>query len=97
MIYHIISDVAWQEQLHAEFIEVSSLQTERFIHCCTQQQIEGVLLRYFKGQTGLLILEIDEALLQPELRYEESTQNELFPHVYGPINRNAIRSVKKVN
>lgn len=97
MIYHVISEAAWNEQLRAEAIEVPSLKTEGFIHCCTEQQVEGVLFRYFKDQTGLLILEIDELRLQPELRFEKSTNDELFPHVYGAINKSAVVKINKIN
>ncbi|MCW5910781.1 MAG: DUF952 domain-containing protein [Cyclobacteriaceae bacterium] len=98
MIYHIIAEADWHTQLQeeSESISVSTLQTEGFIHCCTQQQVEGVLSRYFKGQTGLLMLEIDESKLQPGLRFEKSTNDELFPHVYGAINKSAIVKVERI-
>lgn len=90
MIYHVITEAAWNAQQQADAIEVASLQTEGFIHCCTNEQVAGVLFRYFKDQTGLLILTIDEQKLIPELKFEKSTNDELFPHVYGPINKGAI-------
>lgn len=93
MIYHVITEEAWTSQQHADVIEAPSLQTEGFIHCCTDEQLAGVLFRYFKDQTGLLILEIDERELTSELKYEKSTNDEFFPHVYGPINKSAIVSV----
>ncbi|MBX2896023.1 MAG: DUF952 domain-containing protein [Cyclobacteriaceae bacterium] len=97
MIYHIITEVAWNEQQAADSIYVPSLQTEGFIHCCTQEQVAGVLIRYFKDQTGLLILTIDEQKLKSELKFEKSTNDELFPHVYGPINKSAILNVNRVS
>jgi len=96
MIYHIITEVVWNEQYADELIQVPSLQTEGFIHCCTKPQVEGVLFRYFRGQRGLLILEIDEQKLEAELRFEKSTNDELFPHVYGTINKSAILSVNRL-
>lgn len=97
MIYHVITETAWNEQQVAESLHVPSLQSEGFIHCCTNQQVEGVLHRYFQGQTGLLILEIDEQKLEAEVRFEKSTNDELFPHVYGAINKNAILSVNQLD
>lgn len=96
MICHIILEAAWNEQEAAESIHVPSLQSEGFIHCCTQQQVAGVLERYFRGQTNLLLLEIDEAKLESELRFEKSTNDELFPHVYGPINKTAILTTTRI-
>lgn len=97
MIYHIIPETAWNEQQATESIYGPSLEAEGFIHCCTKLQVEGVLHRYFQGQTGLLILEIDEQKLEAELRFEKSTNDELFPHVYGTINKSAILSVKRLD
>lgn len=96
MIYHVISGASWKEQLHSEFLVVPSIQAEGFIHCCTKQQVEGVLARYFKGQSDLYLLEIDESRLICEVRFEKSTNDELFPHVYGPINKRAILSVTQL-
>ena len=47
-------------------------------------------------QPGLLLLEIDESKLESEVRFEKSTNDELFPHVYGPINKRAILSVTQL-
>lgn len=96
MIYHIISETAWNNQLNVDSLSVPSLQTEGFIHCCTESQVKGVLSRYFKGEADLLILEIDERKLETELRFEKSTNDELFPHVYGTINKSAILSVNPI-
>ena len=70
---------------------------ENFIHCCKAHQIGGVLSRYFAGETDLLILHIDETKLKPPLRYETGTGNELFPHLYGEINKDAIVEIKQIN
>ena len=63
---------------------------EGFIHCSTGDQIPGVLQRYYAGVSNLILLHIDEEKLTPELKYEEATNKELFPHVFGPINKDAI-------
>jgi uncharacterized protein (DUF952 family) len=41
----------------------------------------------------MLLLAIDPEKLTSELRDEEGRPGELFPHVYGPINREAIADV----
>jgi uncharacterized protein (DUF952 family) len=49
----------------------------------------------FANQSGLVILEIDPSKLKPEVRWEAGTDktDELFPHIYGPLNLEAILSV----
>ena len=61
-----------------------------FIHCCTPAQLAGVLKRYFKGASGLVLLHLDESKLKAELKYEPSTSDEKFPHLYGAINCDAV-------
>jgi uncharacterized protein (DUF952 family) len=93
MIHHITNQHDWLAQKgNAEFIPTEFYQ-EGFIHCCTPSQVTGVLERYFKGKTGLVLLYIDELLLKAELKYEASTNNEKFPHLYGGIARQAITKV----
>jgi len=46
----------------------------------------------FAGQHGLVLLVINPALLVSELRWEPGVDlvTELFPHIYGPINLDAV-------
>ena len=69
----------------------SSLESEGFIHCCDKQQLEGVVQRYYKGIDDLKLLLIDPGRLEARLVHENTVGGEeLFPHVYGPINADAI-------
>jgi len=42
-----------------------------------------------------VILEIDADRLTSELREEPSTNNDIYPHIYGTINRDAVVGVKE--
>jgi uncharacterized protein (DUF952 family) len=96
VIYHITSQQDWASQAaHQEFVPNGYL-LEGFIHCCTAHQLSGVLERYFKGKSDLVLLHIDESLLQSKLIYERSTNDEKFPHVYGGINKEAIVSMVNI-
>lgn len=50
---------------------------------------------YYKGQDGLVILVIDPERLAAELRWEPGTDkaDELFPHIYGALNLDAVLRV----
>lgn len=52
-----------------------------------------MLERYFAGRDDLVLLEIDPARLRAELKYEPAPDGELFPHVYGPLNIDAVVGV----
>ena len=60
MIYHVISNTDWQNALENGFYEAASLATEGFIHTSKENQVKGVLERYYLNQMDLLLLHIDE-------------------------------------
>jgi len=43
----------------------------------------------------VVVLELETESLMSRVVNEPSTGNEIYPHIYGPINRDAIVSVKK--
>lgn len=88
-IYHIVTLEDWSK-FSGKSYEADSLATEGFIHCSFDRQIDGVLDRYYSGFDRVIILEIDASLLTSSLVVEPSTGDEDYPHVYGPINVEAI-------
>ena len=91
MIYHVVSRVAWELAVSKGFYEADSLAAEGFIHLSTKEQVNGVLQRYYKGHTDLLLLHIEETKLIAELKYElASSVNEMFPHLFGRLNIDAV-------
>lgn len=96
MIYHVVSAADWNRQASASIYAPPTFESEGFIHCCTKSQLEGVLQRYYQGQTDLLLLHLDEGQLEFSVKYESATNEELFPHLYGTINKNAITSIEKI-
>jgi uncharacterized protein (DUF952 family) len=94
MIYHIATSRDWELHSDQATYVPDAFATEGFIHCSTQAQIPGVLQRYYAGVKDLILLHIDETKLSAVLKYEESTNQELFPHVFGPINKEAIVTVE---
>lgn len=94
-IYHIVLPEVWEEFKNREFYKAESLDTEGFIHCSFVQQIEGVLERYYKGVNEVLILEIDSDKLTSKLVNEPSTNDEVYPHIYGEINVDAVVGVEE--
>jgi uncharacterized protein (DUF952 family) len=91
MIYHVTTKENWEKALAVGFYEAPSLHTEGFIHNSTAAQVQGVLERYYAGQTNLVLLHIEETKLTSELKYELAPSvNEEFPHIFGVINVDAI-------
>ena len=95
-IYHV-TDQASLDAVTDGSYTCQSLQEEGFIHCCTREQLAGVLERYYQGVTGLQLLEINPQLLSARLVYENTVGGEaLFPHIYGAIDMDAVLSVEDV-
>lgn len=66
-----------------------------YIHLSAIEQLQGTLDKYFAGQTGLVIAEVDLALLGAAVRWEESRGGALFPHVYGLLPLTAVINVEE--
>lgn len=101
MILHITSKSEWAAaQTRGEY-SAPSLQTEGFIHCSTEDQVLHVANAFYAGRTDLVLLKLDEAQLKPELKWEPPagipapgiSDSDKFPHIFGPINLNAVASV----
>ncbi len=94
MIYHIASRADWQSAHKSGSYTADSLAAQGFIHCSKAEQVAGVLARFYAGQSGLVLLVIDPQKLTSDLRYEPGSDkpDELFPHIYGPLNLEAVAS-----
>ena len=102
MIFHITSRAAWEEAQAKGEYRADSLTTDGFIHCSTLSQVLPVANNFYKGQSGLILLEIEPTLLSQDLKWEPPSGGapppgvpvgDQFPHIYGPINLNAVLKV----
>jgi uncharacterized protein (DUF952 family) len=97
-ILHITTRTQWDRAVLDGFYRGETLDTAGFIHCATSTQLAGVIARFYKGRTGLVLLEIDPAKLTSPLKFEPATDiDELFPHIYGPLNPDAVVSVSPLD
>lgn len=82
-----------------------SLAREGFIHLSQAHQVQAVLKAFYPGRTDLVLMVVDPTLLTAPLRFEAPAslgksggpaafeRNQLFPHLYGPLNADAIVQV----
>ena len=71
-----------------------TLQSEGFIHCSTAEQVLSVANAIFRGRADLVLLTISAERVEVEISYNLEGRVELFPHLYGPLNRDAVVSVE---
>ncbi|MGZ4738051.1 MAG: DUF952 domain-containing protein [Ilumatobacteraceae bacterium] len=101
MIFHITDGATWAESQargqHTGSTRGVGLTDEGYIHCSTSAQWRGVVDRFYADARDLLLLHVDEQLLTSPLVYEQLPgAPEPFPHVYGPINLDAVVDVERL-
>jgi uncharacterized protein (DUF952 family) len=89
-IIHITQRLQWSAAQQLGTYRGDTLDSEGFIHCSTLVQLVGSANRFFKNQQDVVILVIDCDRVQPEIRYEGGDVNNLFPHIYGELNIDAV-------
>ena len=96
IFYHATTPEQWAKYANDDFYAAESLDTEGFIHASFAEQVEKTLKIHFKGIEKVWLLTIDSTLLTHELVVEASRDGELFPHIYGTINKSAIVERKEI-
>ncbi|WGV26876.1 DUF952 domain-containing protein [Halotia branconii] len=92
-IFHITQRQQWEQANLIGSYRGDTLDSEGFIHCSQANQIVKVANRFFPNQSGLVLLAIDSNQVQAEIRYEAAEIGELFPHIYGALNIDAVYQV----
>jgi uncharacterized protein (DUF952 family) len=95
VIYHIAFAEDWAQARRVGEYTISTrgrtLEQQGFIHASDAHQVAAVANFIFQADDGLIVLVIDTDRLQSPVRYENMPgSDEAFPHVYGPINADAV-------
>jgi uncharacterized protein (DUF952 family) len=96
MIYHVTTNEAWEQAKQQGAYSCDSLTIEGFIHTSTITQVAGVYQRYYLNKPNLVVLCIDEDKLSIKPVFEAASNGELYPHIYGTINVDAVLELKEV-
>lgn len=97
-IFHLANKDDAQALSTTGSYRTDSLDTEGFIHCCSAEQLPGVIQRYYADAQEVVVLGIDATQLGTELVYENTVGGEeLFPHIYAEIDKQAVRSEVLLN
>ena len=67
-----------------------SLEEEGFIHCSFAFQVQQIADLVYRGRHDVVLLEIDPQRLIAPVKVESLDGAEAFPHIYGPLNREAV-------
>ena len=91
-ILHITRREQWAEAKRVGYYKGDTLGAQGFIHFSKPHQVEEIANFSFEGQKDLVLLLVDTSKVQAEIRYE-AVGNEVFPHLYGPLNTDAVIEV----
>jgi len=92
--FHIVSEQSWEAARVAGEYRASTLETEGFMHCSYARQLVATAGRYYPEPAGYLVLTIAPDRVTSEIKLEMATIGELFPHIYGPLNSEAVVGVE---
>ena len=85
-VYKICSKSEWLvAKKNKKFIGTKKDIEDGFIHFSTKSQIQGTLNKYFSKQEDLILLKIETFKLD-NLVWEQTSDGNMFPHLYAPLN-----------
>lgn len=94
VMFHICTRADWEQGKLAGAFSGDRLHLDGFIHCATPEQVDPVASRRYMGKPGLVVLEIDRDRVKPPVRDEDNGKGIIYPHIYGPLNLDAVLSVR---
>lgn len=90
-IYKILADAAYDAaKSEGRFVGTADDLRDGFIHFSAGHQVAETLAKHYAGQEELVLLSVDPDRLGAALKWEESRGGDLFPHLYGPLELDAI-------
>ncbi len=89
-IYHITPLKDWEKAIEDGSYSADTLAVEGFIHASTKEQVLDTANYLFAGISGLVLLKIDTNKVAVEIKYEAVPNGLKFPHIYGPLNLDAV-------
>ncbi len=97
MIFHLLPAAEAPGVLAQAEYRPPSLEQQGFIHAAgSAAQALRVANRLFRQHERVAVLCIARARVRAEIREEEAGDAEPFPHIYGPLNTDAIVEVREL-
>lgn len=98
-IFHLALPADWAAAQEAVSYTMSTrgvtLEQEGFIHCSREEQVEATRAAFYADVEDLLLLTIDTELLTSDWQFDEVPGGQTFPHIYGPLNLDAVVKVSR--
>ena len=94
LVYKIAPAALWREAEAAGSFRGAPVDlADGFIHFSAADQLRETASRHFAGQGDLLLIAVEAEGRGPARRGAPAGGGALFPHLYGPLERGAVRAV----
>ncbi len=94
-LFHIVARSDWSEAETLGRYAPDSYAVEGFIHLSRLDQVLRPANLLYRGRSDLVLLVVEPERLRPDVVFEPGShgEDELFPHLYGPLNLDAVVAV----
>jgi uncharacterized protein (DUF952 family) len=90
-LYKIMSKQEWETAQAQGIYEGSEVdRRDGFIHLSAVHQVRATAQKHFSGKADSVLITVREESLGPSLKWEASRGGDLFPHIYGTLQLNAM-------
>ena len=104
LIYHLTPKTYFEAHEAQPDYTPAEFGSDGFIHCTGERdKMIEIANQFYKDAPGaFLVLAIDEHIVRAEVRWEDGIptpdpEGTQFPHIYGPLNRDAIIRIHAVH
>ena len=94
-IYLLSSKQDYMDAIEKGDFRRESLEDEGFIHATPYSQLTRLANKYYQGVLDPHVLKIDKQLIKPKVKWEPA-KGGLYPHIYGPLNSDAIVAIEPI-
>ena len=96
VFFHLVAAAYYRDSDAAAPYTPADFESDGFIHCTEGvDNVAAVANRHYTDDRRMyIVLVIDRAKVEPEIKYEDAAR--IYPHIYGPLNRDAISDILPV-
>lgn len=92
-IYKILTAGQLADVEHGGLMQAPVDIADGYVHFSTSRQVQETLSKWFRGQTGCVLVAVDGADFGPDLKWEVSRGGDHFPHVYTEVRQHHVRAI----
>ncbi len=91
LVYKVFTIQDWNK-FEAEKIYHGSAHDQRdgFIHLSEEHQLDFVLKSFYHQESSVIIAQFGSTKFKQEIKWEEASNGDKFPHLYGELERKAV-------